>query len=135
MKRLPIAVAALLLVGVHGPALAQAKAKPAPAPVELTKEQMDHAVQDFGIMSSALRSDKVPEEVKSALMSCIYSVSLGEITGHIDKLIAANAGKIDRKSPDDVLSAMAAVCGYKAPAEPAATPPAGKAPQGGVTGR
>jgi hypothetical protein len=135
MKRMTFAVAGILLAGAHGPALAQAKPKPAPAPVELSKEQMDHAVQDFGIMSSALRSDKVPEEVKSALMSCIYSVSLGEITSHIDKLIAANAGKIDRKSPDDVLSAMAAVCGYKAPEAAAGTPPAGNPPQDAVKGR
>jgi hypothetical protein len=135
MKRVAFVVAGILLAGAHGPALAQAKAKPAPAPVALTKDQMDHAVEDFGIMSSALRSDKVPEDVKSALMSCIYSVSLGEITSHIDKLIAANPGKIDRKSPDDVLSAMAAVCGYKAPDAPAAAPPAGKAPEGAVKGR
>jgi len=64
----------------------------------------------------------------------IYSNKLETISEAIDKLIAANPGKVDRAKPDDLLSAMVAVCGYKPSANPpAATPPAAKKPQAGAT--
>jgi hypothetical protein len=127
MKKLAIAAAALLF---SGPAFAQAT-----APSAISETQQQHAVQDFAVLASAMQSDKVPEDVKAALMGCIYSNKLETISTAIDKLIAANPGKVDRAKPDDLLSAMVAMCGYKPSATapgakaPAAKPPAG-APQG-----
>jgi hypothetical protein len=128
MNRAAFVAAAALLAGYQAPALAQAK-ETATAP--LTKDQKDHAVEDFGILSSAMRSDQVPDDVKAALMGCIYSNSLGKISTAIDEVIAKNPGKVDRAKPDSILGAMAAICGYK-PSEAAATPPPSgqKAPVG-----
>lgn len=129
MKRVAtIAAAALLLSGLSGPALAQTKAPAkAPAAAPASTEQQDHAVQDFAVLASAMRSDKVGDDVKAALMGCIYSNSLKTISDAIDKVIVANPGKVDRTKPEDLLSVMVAVCGYKPSAAPAAgqaTPPA-----------
>jgi hypothetical protein len=121
MNKVAIAAAALLL---SGPAFAQATEKP---PISTT--QQEHAVQDFAILASAMQSDKVPEEVKAALMGCIYSNKLETISTAIDSLITANPGKVDRAKPDELLSALVAVCGYKPSAGAAAKPPAG-APKG-----
>ena len=123
MKKFAIAAAALL---VSGPAIAQTTAS---APIGATDQQ--HAVQNFAVLASAMQSDKVPEDVKAALMGCIYSNKLETISQAIDKLIAANPGKVDRAKPDDLLSAMVAVCGYK----PSATSPSAKPPAGAQTGR
>ena len=139
MKRVAsIAAAALLLSGLPGPALAQTKAPAkaaakAPAAGPASTEQQDHAVQDFAVLASAMRSDKVGDDVKAALMGCIYSNNLKTISDAVDKVIAANPGKVDRAKPDDLLSVMVAVCSYK-PSEAAA---AGKAPPpaGAPTGR
>jgi hypothetical protein len=129
MNRVAIFAAAVLLAGYQAPALAQGKAKEA-ASESLTKDQKDHAVEDFGVLSSAIRSDKVPDDVKAALMGCIYSNSLGKISAAIDEVVAKNPGKVDRKNPDSILGAMAAICGYK-PNAAATTPPSGqKAPAG-----
>jgi hypothetical protein len=129
MDRVAIfAAAAAVLAGYHAPALAQEKKEAASE--ALTKDQKDHAVEDFGVLSSAIRSDKVPDDVKSALMGCIYSNSLGKISAAVDEVIAKNPGKVDRKNADSILGAMAAICGYK-PSAAAATPPSGqKAPVG-----
>jgi hypothetical protein len=129
MKRVAIAGAALL-AGFHAPALAQTTAS-----ASISAAEQEHAVQNFAVLASAMQSDKVPEDVKAALMGCIYSNKLETINGAIDKLIAANPGKIDRAKPEDLLSAMVAVCGYKSDETPAAaatkpaTPPPG-APKG-----
>jgi hypothetical protein len=138
MNRAVFFAAAALLIGYQAPALAQTKGKSAaPAvaaqPGSLTKEQLDHAVEDFGILSSAMRSDQVPDDVKSALMGCIYSNPLSKISSAIDQIATANPGKVDRTKPDSVLGAMAAICGYRpSPAAAGATPPAGKAPPAGA---
>ena len=122
MKKLAIAAAALLF---SGSVIAQTTAS---NPISATEQQ--HAVQNFAVLASAMQSDKVPEDVKAALMGCIYSNKLETISTAIDKLIEANPGKVDRAKPDDLLSAMVAVCGYKPSASaPGAKPPAG-APQG-----
>jgi len=151
VKKFGFIAVALLLAGTHQAALAQrgkAAAKPAAAAKPsaaapaaagsdgLTADEKDHAIQDFGVMSSAMRSDKVPDEVKSALMGCIYSNSLSKISGAIDKVSADNPGKVDRKSPDSILGAMAAVCGYE-PSTTAAAPAgaATKPQQGAPVGR
>jgi len=133
MKKVSIAAAVALLSVTHAPAFAQAKAPAAPA---LTEAQQTHAVQDFAILASAMRSDKVGDDVKSALMGCIYSNPLGKISTAIDKVSLDNPGKVDRKNADSVLGAMAAVCGYQ-PATTAAAPsaPAPKPQQGAPAGR
>jgi len=139
MMKVSIAAAVALLSVTHAPAFAQAKAPAAPA---LTEAQQTHAVQDFAILASAMRSDKVGDDVKSALMGCIYSNDLQTISTAIDKLIAANPGKVDRAKPDELLSAMVAVCGYRpgsaTPAAGAQTPPPGTpkaSPSGTPKGR
>ena len=144
MKKFGFIAVALLLAGTHQAALAQrgkAAAKPAAAAKPsaaapaaagsdgLTADEKDHAIQDFGVMSSAMRSDKVPDEVKSALMGCIYSNPLSTISNAIDGVIKDNPGKVDRANPDQVLGVMAVVCGYQPPAQPAAGTPA-PAPSG-----
>ena len=63
MKKVAIAAAVLLFSGLQGPAFAQATAR---APISQT--QQEQAVQDFAVMASAMQSDKVPEDVKAALM-------------------------------------------------------------------
>ena len=88
---------AVLLSAAQGPALAAtqaaakpaaakpAAAKPAAATAPLSADQQEHAVQDFAIMASAMRSDKVGNDVKSALMGCIYSNKLESISTAIDR--------------------------------------------------
>ena len=128
MKKLFIATAALLF---SGSAIAQTTAS---NPISATEQQ--HAVQNFAVLASAMQSDKVPEDVKAALMGCIYSNKLETIGTAIDKLIEANPGKVDRAKPDDLLSAMVAICGYKPSASaPTAKAPAGKPPAGAPQGR
>jgi hypothetical protein len=128
MKKLVIATAALLF---SGSAIAQTTAS---NPISATEQQ--HAVQNFAVLTSAMQSDKVPEDVKAALMGCIYSNKLETIGTAIDKLIEANPGKVDRAKPDDLLSAMVAVCGYKPSATaPTAKPPAAKPSAGAAQGR
>jgi hypothetical protein len=129
LKSVAIAGAALL-AGQQAPAFAQATAN---API--SEAQQAHAVQNFAVLASAMQSDKVPEGVKAALMGCIYSNKLETISDAIDKLIAANPGKVDRNKPEDLLSAMVAVCGYKGDATaPAAANPAAP-PSGAPKGR
>jgi hypothetical protein len=129
MNRVTFFAAAMLLAGYQAPALAQAKPV-ATESATLSKDQKEHAVEDFGIMSSAMRSEQVPDDVKAALMGCIYSNPLGKISSAIDQISAANPGKVDRTKPDSVLGAMAAVCGYK-PSQATATPPTGQKPPAG----
>ena len=131
MKKIVFTAATLLLAGMHSPAFAQAKA---PVKPTLTEEQQTHAVQAFAVMASAMRSEKVGNDVKSALMGCIYSNKLETISDAIDKLIVANPGKVDRNNADQLLSAMVAVCGYK-PTEAAAPPSAQTPPAGAPQGR
>ena len=156
MKKFGFIAVALLLAGTHQAALAQTRGKTAARPAAakpasakpsassaasqgLSTEQRDHAIQDFGVMASAMRSDKVPDDVKSALMGCIYENSLGKISTAIDKVSVDNPGKVDRKNADSVLGAMAAVCGYQpAVAAPSAAAPSGVTPRpqpGATTGR
>jgi hypothetical protein len=137
-----LAAATMLTVGVNAPALAQgkpaAKATPpaAKAPeggASLTKEQQEHGIRTFGLLASAMQSKNVPNEVKSVLMLCVYENSVGKISEAMDKVVAANPGKIDSAKPEEMLSLMAQICGYEPPATAKAapdtapaTPPAGR---------
>ena len=95
-------------------AMAQAQAAP-------TKAQLDSAAYVLRIVTSALQSNEVEAPVKSALFDCLYSNSVSKVSEATDKVIAANAGKVDRKDPSQMLAVIAGVCGYR-PAAPAAKP-------------
>ncbi|MFC3441767.1 hypothetical protein ACFOKF_11340 [Sphingobium rhizovicinum] len=86
-----------------------------------TKAQLDSAAQTLRIIMSALQSSEVEQPVKSALFDCLYSNSIGEISAATDKVIAANAGKVDRKDVSQMLAVIAGTCGYR-PKAPAAKP-------------
>jgi hypothetical protein len=131
MKKIALAAAALAISATPALAAAQkapakAAAKPAAKPAAdapISKEQQDHAVQDFSVLTSAMRSDKVGNDLKSALMGCIYSNPLSTISTAIDGVIKDNPGKVDRANADQVLGVMAVVCGYEPPAGAAAATP------------
>ncbi|VWX51677.1 hypothetical protein [Novosphingobium sp. 9U] len=105
-------------------------AKPAvaaPAGAAKAPAEVQDAMLYLKVLISALQSDKVEQPVKGALVGCLYNNSLGKITESMDKLIAENPGKVSREEPNQVLSALAAVCGYRPAGAPGATAPAGPA--------
>lgn len=116
------------------PALAAPAAKPsgkstsAPAAGTETPAQVKDAMFNLKVLISALQSDKIEQPVKGALVGCMYNNSLGKITDSMEKLIADNPGKISRDNPNQVLSALLAVCGYSPEAAAAATAAAGTSP-------
>lgn len=95
---------------------AQSMAQAAP-----TKAQLDSAAYVLRVVTSALQSSEVEPPVKSALFDCLYSNAVSKVSEATDKVIAANAGKVDRKDPSQMLAVIAGVCGYR-PAAPAAKP-------------
>jgi len=107
---LMLALAGLALA----PAAANAQAGKAPAP---TRAEIDRAASNLRIFMAALQSDKVPEVVKSALFACIYSNNFSQISVGTDKAIAEK--KADRNDPNQVVAAMAAVCGVRPGEAPA----------------
>jgi len=117
------------------PAIAAPAAKPAAKPAATAaaaapaQAQVQDAMLYLKVLISGLQSDKVEQPVKSALVGCLYDNSLGKITDSMDKIIAANPGKIHRDNPSELLSVMAQMCGYK----PAGAPAAAAKP--GTTGR
>ncbi len=111
--RLAPVVAPMLALCLPAPVLAQARPATAPSQAQLTR-----AAENFRIMMSALHSDKIPQAVKSILFTCTYGNPFSKISEGTDKVVAEK--KLDRKNPTQVLSAMAAVCGYR---PDMATPP------------
>lgn len=105
-----IALAGLVLA----PTVANAQAGKAPAS---TKAEIERAASNLRVFMAALQSDKVPEVVKSALFACIYSNSFGQISVGTDKALAEK--KADRNDPNQVVTAMAAVCGVRPGESPA----------------
>lgn len=95
---------------------AQSMAQAAP-----TKAQLDSAAYVLRVVTSALQSSEVEAPVKSALFDCLYSNAVSKVSEATDKVIAANAGKVDRKDPSQMLAVIAGVCGYR-PTAPAAKP-------------
>jgi hypothetical protein len=83
-----------------------------------SQAQAQRAAENFQVMMSALQSDKVPQPVKGLLFGCIYGNSFRQISESTDKVVSDK--KLDRKNPTQVLSAMAAVCGFR---PSAANPP------------
>ena len=126
------------------PALAAPAAKPAgkaaavPAAGTETPAQVKDAMFNLKVLISALQSDKIEQPVKGALVGCLYNNSLGKITDSMEKLIADNPGKISKDNPNQVLSALLAICGYSPEAAAAATGAAGASattPKKAPTGR
>ena len=132
MTRNSFLAACMMLAAVPGPALAQkTPAAPAASPVQTaTQDQKDHAVQTFQLLAAAMASDKIPNDVKSVLMSCMYDNSIGNISATVDSALTANPGKVDRTKPDEMVGVIAAVCGYRPP--DGASSPAPRAPSAGA---
>ena len=107
MTRLPLALAAAMIAFAPAPLLAQA-AKPQALP---SQAAMQHAADNFRILVSALQSDKVPQPVKSILFTCAYGNPFSKISEGTDKVMTEK--KLDKKNPTQVLTAMAAICGYR----------------------
>lgn len=114
------ALAAILAIGLM-PAALHAQAAPKGAP---SKVDIDNAAVVLRVISSALQSDAVEQPVKTALFECLYANSLAQVSRATDKVIAANAGKVDRKDASQMLAVIAGVCGYRPAAGP--TKPAPK---------
>ena len=96
------------------PVLAQDAA--APAPAADTQETRQHAVENMSLLMTALNSEAVDQDVKNALMSCIYGNSMRDITIAMDKAIAADPERFDRSDSGVMLGVMASICGYQPPA-------------------
>jgi len=139
MRILPIIALGAALVASPSLAATKSVAKPAAKPSAAAAAQAPAEVQDamlyLKVLISALQSDKVEQPVKGALVGCLYNNSLGKITESMDKLIAENPGKVSRDNPNQLLSALAAVCGYQVdsgatPTAPTTSAPKNTAPQG-----
>jgi len=115
MPRLPILLACALAGAIPAGVLAQAKSPPpAAAP---SKAQVERAASNFRVFISALQSDKIPAVVKSALFACIYSNTFNQISTNTDKLLTER--KLDKADHNQVISAMAAICGVRPEQAPA----------------
>lgn len=112
-----VAAGALLLTGIHGPAVAQeAQVRQAqPASPEFQKR----AVENLRVLISGLQSEKIETEIKDVLVACLFANSLGEISEAVDKAIEANPERFDRSNPNQLLGVMVGVCGYQPPEQPA----------------
>ncbi|TCM22273.1 hypothetical protein EDF56_101960 [Novosphingobium sp. PhB165] len=115
------------------PAAASA-AKPAPQPAAPPPE-VQHALLYLKVLISGLQSDKVDEPVKGVLVGCLYNNSLSRISTAMDKVIADNPEKVHRDKPDEMLSAMVAICNHSAQAAPGQAAPGQPAPGKPVQGR
>lgn len=107
---------AIAVMPAAAPIQAMAQTQAAP-----TKAQLDSAAYVLRVVTSALQSNEVEAPVKSALFDCLYSNSVSKVSEATDKVIVANAGKVDRKDPSQMLAVIAGVCGYR-PAAAAAKP-------------
>ena len=72
-----------------------------------SKAQLANAAFVLRVMSSALQSDEVEQPVKNKLFECLYSNSVSQISGAVDKVVAANPGKVDRKDASQMLAVIA----------------------------
>lgn len=119
---------ALALAALPGTAAAQAGAA---KPAQPTKEQLEDAAYEMRVLISAMQSDKVEAPAKDALFQCLYNNSFAKISEAMAKVVADNAGKVNKRNADQMLVVMAGVCGYRpqqAAAKPGAAPAAKPAP-------
>ena len=123
IARLPLTLALAMIAAAPAPVMAQAAKPQAPKPQALPSQAvMQHVADNFRILMSALQSDKVPPPVKSILFTCVYGNPFGKISEGTDKVMTEK--KLDKKHPTQVLTAMAAICGYRPEiAKPAAPAP------------
>jgi hypothetical protein len=138
LQRPLIVAASMALAALPAPVLAQA-AGAAPKPGQPNKEQIEDAAFEMRVFVSAMSSDKVEAPVKDALMGCLYQNNFQKISEAIGKVVAQNPDKIAKRNPEQILTVLAGVCGYRpaapapaagaAPAAPAKPAPAKPAPQ------
>jgi hypothetical protein len=127
-RAVPVLVAVAVLA-MAAPLAAQApKAKP-------TAAQVQSASFYLRVLISALESKEVETPVKNQLFTCLYENSLAKIAEGIDKVAAANPGKVDKTNPTQVLGVMAGLCGYKPAAKAKPVPPVPPAKPGQKPGR
>ncbi|MDO7833619.1 hypothetical protein Q4610_01040 [Sphingobium sp. HBC34] len=112
-----MALAAVLPVALLPAALHAQAARPA----RPTRAQIENAAQVLRVITSALQSNAVDQPVKNALFDCLYSNAVAKVSEATDEVIAANAGKVDRKDASQMLVVIAGVCGYR-PSAPATAP-------------
>ncbi|QDK32892.1 MULTISPECIES: hypothetical protein [Sphingomonadaceae] len=98
------------------PAAPAAGAHTAPPP------EVEHAMFYLKVLISGLQSDQVEQPVKGVLVGCLYNNSLSRISTAMDKVIAENPAKVHRDKPNEVLTAMVAICNH--PAQGGASQPA-----------
>nr|WP_317893263.1 hypothetical protein [uncultured Sphingomonas sp.] len=130
---LPLAAAAALVLspGASAQKANSGAAKPAaakPAAGQPSREEVENASKTLAAMIGGLQSEKVPEQVKSALFACIYRAPLAEISLRTTEMLNKNKDKLDASNTTDRLSAVAAVCGVRE--APPGAAPAAKKPQG-----
>ena len=125
MKRIVMTGVAALAFATAASAVSAQDVTPTPAP-KLTDAQKEHGIETFRLIASAMQSQNVPDDVKSALMGCIYENLVCKISDTVDNALAANPGKVDRAKPEQLLGVIAQVCGYEPPAQ-GTTPPAAAA--------
>lgn len=112
----PVLLLACALAGLAlAPASALAQAQAAPAAP--SKAEIDRAANNLRVFVSALQSEQIPEVVKSALFACIYTNPFSRISEGTDKALAEQ--KVDKADPNNIVGAMAAVCGYRPSQAPA----------------
>jgi hypothetical protein len=107
-------IATFAVLGLSAGATAQeAPAPEAAAPAEDEATTQQHAVQNIQLFFAALNSEEVSQEVKNALVGCIYQNSMRQITVAMDKAIEANSATIDRNDSSQMVGLMASICGYQ----------------------
>lgn len=113
------AMAGIISIGL-APMAVHAQVAPRGAP---TKAQIDSAAHVLRVITSAFQSNEVGQPVKNALFECLYANPVSKVSEATERVIAANAGKVDRKDASQMLAVIAGVCGYRpGPAGPAAKP-------------
>jgi hypothetical protein len=126
------AVAAMVLAPSASAQKAKGGAAKAAAPKgaagQPSREEVENASRTLAAMIGGLQSDKVPEQVKSALFACIYRAPLAEISVRTTQMLIQNKDKLNASNTTDRLSAVAAVCGVRE--APPGAAPAAKKPQG-----
>lgn len=98
---------------------AGALSSPLPAQVKPpTQAQQAAAVETLKVIMAGLQSKDVPEQVKSAIVGCLYLHNLREISEKTTTVMKQN--KLDPKDPNKRLTAIAAICGVRGntPAKP-----------------
>ena len=111
MQKVLLAAVALSALFLSVPAERAVAAAPSAKP---TKAQLEAAAVRLRVLLSAMESKNVEAGAKDALFGCVYEHSLAEISGAMDKAIAANTKvKVDQSDPSQLLAVMVGVCGYK----------------------